>query len=173
MTTMQSSGETLQALISDILDFSRVEAEKLSLANEPFNPEGVIANVLEIVGIHAGRLKLNVGYHVDEGVPKTVLGDAMRAATSFVEFHQQCHQVYREGGYHGPLIHRYGTENEKNATRELIFGNERRLGHASKQFGAHVPALFVERWRAAAAGDSGFRRRRRKRTVSVSQPTLD
>lgn len=78
VTTMQSSGETLQALISDILDFSRVEAEKLSLANEPFNPEGVIANVLEIVGIHAGRLKLNVGYHVDEGVPKTVLGDAMR-----------------------------------------------------------------------------------------------
>ncbi|CAL6274209.1 unnamed protein product [Bathycoccus prasinos] len=78
VTTMQSSGETLQALISDILDFSRVEAEKLSLAKEPFNPEAVIANVLEIVGIHAGRLKLNVGYHVDEGVPKTVLGDAMR-----------------------------------------------------------------------------------------------
>jgi len=78
VTTMQSSGETLQALISDILDFSRVEAEKLSLASEPFNPEALIANVLEIVGIHAGRLKLNVGYHVDEGVPKTVLGDAMR-----------------------------------------------------------------------------------------------
>ena len=78
VTTIRSSGETLQALISDILDFSRVEADKLVLRHEPFHPQAVIATVMEIVGLHSSRLKLNVGYHVDEGVPNSVMGDAMR-----------------------------------------------------------------------------------------------
>jgi hypothetical protein len=38
----------------------------------------VIATVMEIVGLHSSRLKLNVGYHAADGVPEVVLGDAMR-----------------------------------------------------------------------------------------------
>ena len=78
VSTVRASGETLQALISDILDFSRVEADKLVLQSEPFHPEVVICNVLEITSMHAAKKKLNIGYHVDSGVPKTVLGDSMR-----------------------------------------------------------------------------------------------
>lgn len=78
VSTMRSSGETLQALISDILDFSRVEADKLTLRREPFHPQAVIATVMKIVGLHSSRLKLNIGYHVEDGVPEVVMGDAMR-----------------------------------------------------------------------------------------------
>ena len=78
VTTIRASGETLQALISDILDFSRVEADKLVLRQEPFRPQAVIATVMEIVGLHSSRLRLNVGYHLGEGVPEVVMGDAMR-----------------------------------------------------------------------------------------------
>lgn len=78
VTTIRSSGETLQALISDILDFSRVEADKLVLRKEPFYPQAVIATVMEIVGLHSSRLKLNIGYHLDDGVPEVVVGDSMR-----------------------------------------------------------------------------------------------
>jgi CheY-like chemotaxis protein len=75
---VRTSGETLQALISDILDFSRVEADKLVLQNEPFHPEVVISNVIEITAMQSATKKLNIGYHVDPGVPKVVMGDAMR-----------------------------------------------------------------------------------------------
>jgi PAS domain S-box-containing protein len=78
VSTIRSSGETLQALIADILDFSRVEADKLVLRKEPFNPQAVIATVIKIVGLHSARLKLNIGYHLDESVPELVIGDAMR-----------------------------------------------------------------------------------------------
>jgi len=78
VSTIRSSGETLQALIADILDFSRVEADKLVLRKEAFNPQAVIATVIKIVGLHSARLKLNIGYHLDENVPKLVIGDAMR-----------------------------------------------------------------------------------------------
>ena len=78
LSTIRASGETLQALIADILDFSRVEADKMVLRKEPFNPQAVIATVVKMVGLHSARLRLNVGYHVDEGVPEMVIGDAMR-----------------------------------------------------------------------------------------------
>ena len=78
VSTVRTSGETLQALISDILDFSRVEADKLVLQNEPFHPEVVISNVIEITAMQSATKKLNIGYHVDPGVPKVVMGDAMR-----------------------------------------------------------------------------------------------
>ena len=78
LSTIRASGETLQALIADILDFSRVEADKMVLGKEPFNPQAVIATVVKMVGLHSARLRLNVGYHVDEGVPEMVIGDAMR-----------------------------------------------------------------------------------------------
>ena len=78
VSTILTSGETLQALISDILDFSRVEADKLVLQCEPFHPEVVISNVIEITAMQSAKKKLNIGYHVDPGVPKLVMGDAMR-----------------------------------------------------------------------------------------------
>ena len=78
LSTILTSGETLQALISDILDFSRVEADKLVLQCEPFHPEVVISNVIEITAMQSAKKRLNIGYHVDPGVPKLVMGDAMR-----------------------------------------------------------------------------------------------
>lgn len=78
VSTVRTSGETLQALISDILDFSRVEADKLVLQCEPFHPEVVIGNVMEITAMQSAKKKINIGYHVDIGVPKIVMGDAMR-----------------------------------------------------------------------------------------------
>ena len=67
VSTVRTSGETLQALISDILDFSRVEADKLVLQCEPFHPEVVIGNVMEITAMQSAKKKINIGYHVDIG----------------------------------------------------------------------------------------------------------
>ena len=37
VSQVRTSGDTLQSLISDILDFSRVEADKVTLQSEPFS----------------------------------------------------------------------------------------------------------------------------------------
>ena len=55
-----------------------MEADKLVLRKEAFNPQAVIATVIKIVGLHSARLRLNIGYHLDENVPELVIGDAMR-----------------------------------------------------------------------------------------------
>ena len=61
LSTIRASGETLQALIADILDFSRVEADKMVLRKEPFNPQAVIATVVKMVGLHSARLRSTWG----------------------------------------------------------------------------------------------------------------
>ena len=78
VSQVRTSGDTLQSLISDILDFSRVEADKVTLQSEPFFPETVICNVMQLTATQSATKRLNIGYHVDSGVPKVVMGDAMR-----------------------------------------------------------------------------------------------
>jgi signal transduction histidine kinase len=68
----------LLSLINDLLDFSRVEAGKLELQVEEFQPGELIAGVLKTAAIHAGEKGLALGGHIDRQVPEWVEGDAGR-----------------------------------------------------------------------------------------------
>lgn len=51
VNTIRCSGETLLTLITDILDFSRIEANKLVLSHSSFQLQGVIEAAMEIAGL--------------------------------------------------------------------------------------------------------------------------
>ncbi len=55
------SGETLLTLITDILDFSRIEANKMVLNHSPFKLETVVEAAMEIAGLRAAQKRLQVG----------------------------------------------------------------------------------------------------------------
>ena len=78
VTMIRSSGEVLLSLITDILDFSRIEANKLVIRNRPFNVIQVIESAIEIAGLKAAQKKINLAYHVHDMLPKFVKGDANR-----------------------------------------------------------------------------------------------
>ncbi len=50
---MQSSANSLLAVIDDILDFSRIGAGRLQLASAPFNPRAVLDDALGMLGVRA------------------------------------------------------------------------------------------------------------------------
>eukprot|EP00882_Tetradesmus_deserticola_P019624 GHRQ01021134.1.p2 GENE.GHRQ01021134.1~~GHRQ01021134.1.p2 ORF type:complete len:103 (-),score=29.90 GHRQ01021134.1:15-323(-) len=54
------SGETLLTLITDILDFSRIEANKLVLSAAVFSLQGVVEAAMEIAGLRAAQKRLQV-----------------------------------------------------------------------------------------------------------------
>lgn len=60
MNTIRCSGETLLTLITDILDFSRIEADKMVLAPTEFHLQTVIEAAMEIAGLHAAQKRLQV-----------------------------------------------------------------------------------------------------------------
>lgn len=63
MNTIRCSGETLLTLITDILDFSRIEADKMVLSPSEFHLQTVIEAAMEIAGLHAAQKRLQVTIH--------------------------------------------------------------------------------------------------------------
>ena len=61
VNTIRCSGETLLTLITDILDFSRLEASKMLISRTEYCLQTVIEAAMEIAGLHAAQKRLQVG----------------------------------------------------------------------------------------------------------------
>jgi PAS domain S-box-containing protein len=72
------SGQSLMALINDILDLSKVEAGKLQLDDEPFDLEELLEEVGATMGGRAQEKGLQFKQSLDPGTPRRLRGDARR-----------------------------------------------------------------------------------------------
>ena len=75
---VRSSGDALLHVIDDILDYSKIEAGKLELENEPFDLRECVESALDIVAPRAAEKNLELGCLVGDGVPAGIAGDAGR-----------------------------------------------------------------------------------------------
>jgi PAS domain S-box-containing protein len=73
-----ASGRALLAIISDILDFSKVEAGKISLVSAAFDPGELVQSAAQVAA-ETGRDKdLEIGAYYPPELPAAVLGDEGR-----------------------------------------------------------------------------------------------
>ena len=72
---IRSSGEHLLSLISEILDYSKIEAHKLELSLSNFNLNEMIQDVLNIIRIRAEQKDLLLKYNAASDMPSYVKGD--------------------------------------------------------------------------------------------------
>ncbi|MCC0055394.1 MAG: response regulator [Rhodobiaceae bacterium] len=75
---IRSSGRALLELIDDILDFSRVEAGHVSIADEPFDPGVLAEEVAELLSVRAAEKAIGLATHIDAGLPSVLVGDSGR-----------------------------------------------------------------------------------------------
>ena len=78
VATIQTSGESLLAVINDVLDLSKIEAGRVDLERTPFVLEGMIDAVVDILGERAREKGLELLYDLAASVPAVVSGDAAR-----------------------------------------------------------------------------------------------
>ncbi len=76
--TVRSSGHTLLGLINSILDLSKIEAGKLELDVAEFDSHRLIEETIDSVAGRAHAKGLELSFLVDEGVPRSVVGDSGR-----------------------------------------------------------------------------------------------
>ncbi len=75
---IRSGGEALLALISDILEFSRAEKEKITLEHQPLSLKRCIDESMDMVAAQASQKGLNLAYTISYGTPDTIIGDPGR-----------------------------------------------------------------------------------------------
>ncbi|OVZ79709.1 two-component sensor histidine kinase BarA [Yersinia kristensenii] len=78
LQTIQRSANNLLCIINDVLDFSKLEAEKLVLEHIPFPLRGALDEVIILLAHTAHEKGLELTLHVNNDVPEQVIGDAMR-----------------------------------------------------------------------------------------------
>ena len=75
---IHSEGKALLGIINDILDYSKIEADKMTLENAPFWLDNVLDSVSTLVSQKAHEKGLEFLIHVLPDVPQALAGDAIR-----------------------------------------------------------------------------------------------
>ena len=78
LSKADKSAHSLLQIISDILDLSKIEAGKLPIEEKAFSLRGCVADAAEFFSVDASNKGLDVEFSIAEGVPETVVGDAVR-----------------------------------------------------------------------------------------------
>ncbi|MES2770690.1 MAG: ATP-binding protein [Pseudomonadota bacterium] len=76
--TICSSGEALLSIINDILDYSKIEAKKLSLESVDFSLPELLREVEQLFTAHVGSSEVRYSSRLGFGLPVMVKGDALR-----------------------------------------------------------------------------------------------
>jgi two-component system sensor histidine kinase/response regulator len=77
-TLIRSSGEALLVILNDILDYSKIEAGKVTLEAVDFSLEDVISTSIKSIAPTAHKKGLELTYYLEPNVPLNVIGDPSR-----------------------------------------------------------------------------------------------
>lgn len=78
LTTIKNAGKTLLNLINDVLEFSRAEANEVSIKHKPFNVQMLTNNLKKLFIPLAQNKNISFNVHIQPCVPEVLVGDEMR-----------------------------------------------------------------------------------------------
>ncbi|KHK03465.1 sensory box histidine kinase/response regulator [Desulfovibrio sp. TomC] len=78
LNAIQSSGRMLSSLLGDILDFSQIEANRLTLCSQPFAPAALVRDVCGLMRIPAGNKGLELVVELAPELPTSLNNDPDR-----------------------------------------------------------------------------------------------
>jgi signal transduction histidine kinase/CheY-like chemotaxis protein len=78
LQAIRQSGEHLLSLITDILDYARLDSDSFQLEERMFDPEEVLQSVAELMSPKAYEKGLDVCVRIEAGIPTRMAGDEGR-----------------------------------------------------------------------------------------------
>ena len=76
--TIKTAGEALLAIINDVLDFSKIESQRLDLEEIPFPVNEPVEDVMDLLAGKAHEKKLDLLYEIHAAVPPVMKTDITR-----------------------------------------------------------------------------------------------
>lgn len=78
LKTIHTSGKHLLSLVNDILDLSKIEADRLEVEQVRCSPHAIISEVISVLRVRALEKRLSLDCHWLSGMPETVSTDPDR-----------------------------------------------------------------------------------------------
>ena len=75
---IQNSGRNLVNIINDILDYSKIEAGKMEIIPERYEPMSELSDIANVLATRIGDKRLELFVVIDPKIPYALKGDAMR-----------------------------------------------------------------------------------------------
>ncbi|MDR2903695.1 MAG: response regulator, partial [Clostridiales bacterium] len=70
----------LLGVINDILDISKIEANKIDLSDVPFRFEKMLQHAVNVINFRVEERRQSLSVHIDRKIPKTIIADDQRFA---------------------------------------------------------------------------------------------
>jgi PAS domain S-box-containing protein len=131
--SIKSGGEALLAIISEILEFSRAEKEKIILEHQPFSLKRCIEDSMDMLATQASQKGLNLSYTIFYGTPDTIIGDPGRLRQILVNLLGNAVK-FTDSGEVSVLV-----------SSELIEANKRQILFEVKDTGIGMPQDKMDR----------------------------
>ncbi|MDO4187844.1 MAG: response regulator [Lachnospiraceae bacterium] len=78
LNNIRNSSTTLLDLISDILDFSKMESGKFEIVSERFDLLELLEQLLNVYEFRCAQRGLEFKYYIDKDIPRQLIGDEIR-----------------------------------------------------------------------------------------------
>lgn len=74
----KSSMEALLIVLNDILDYSKLEANKMKLVTVKFDIRSLINDIVQLFSLAAQKASIQIGYTITDHIPDNLIGDPFR-----------------------------------------------------------------------------------------------
>ncbi|MDA8743564.1 ATP-binding protein [Rubripirellula amarantea] len=98
LSTIRRNGDFLLGIINDILDLSKIEAGKLDIDIERFDPARVIEDVRSIMDVRADENGLSLDVDYSSSVPRLIESDAKRLRQILINLVGNAIKFTKQGG---------------------------------------------------------------------------
>ncbi|MDR0331781.1 MAG: response regulator [Chitinispirillales bacterium] len=98
LTKIEAASTHLLGIINDILDMSKIEANKFELSPVDFNFEAMIDNVINVIGFRIEEKSQKLDVKIDGAIPTHLFGDDQRLTQVIVNLLSNAVKFTPEGG---------------------------------------------------------------------------
>jgi len=95
---IEDASNHLLGVINDILDMSKIEANKFDFSSAEFNFEKMLQRVVNVVNFRMDEKRHEFSVHIDQRIPKTLIGDDQRIVQVITNLLGNAIKFTHEGG---------------------------------------------------------------------------
>ncbi|WP_342597216.1 ATP-binding protein [Cyanobacterium aponinum UTEX 3222] len=121
LLTIRDGGESLLTIINDILNFSKIESNKLELETKNFSLRQCVKKVIDLLQFQAQEKNLSLTFEINDSLPDYFLGDIIRLRQILLNLVANAIKFTRQGEVKIIVQGKKINPNEKLSAYQILF----------------------------------------------------